>query len=401
MEDVPDAPTADMYDEDYNVIGTITMSNGYLVGTYKQEWLDSHTTGSTIEGTMVMEMEFSVANVNSSSLVVGNLTINVDYDKNSWASKYATIDIEKSDPTYIEQDDQYDILEYTLTVTNGECSMQNVQINDVLTVDDTSTSDTENVTDYVEKIIGVTSEATDITNTVDGLSETSSVNSFTHGQISYDYEKMVWNIGDMKANETRVLTYQVMLKKEVTGRSHKNALRFHNSATLYSNDYERDTVVSNFDAKAGTYVDKGKISYVPDSDGIGGTITYFIKVSANSDNTYTMDNLKIYDFFGDWYTKTLTAQEVTVNKDSFRLYEGNATTQARIDSLTAAGKELPFDESNLTIEEEDGNFKSFTVYMGDFAPGDEITLIYTATIHDALFLNNNGSFTLGNRATLT
>jgi LPXTG-motif cell wall-anchored protein len=119
-------------------------------------------------------------------------------------------------------------------------------------------------------------------------------------------------------------------------------------------------------------------------------------LQALSENTYTMDNLKIFDFSGGFGGYTNPLQDVEVIKDSFHLYKGDASKKA-----VSGLEEIPLDmEQDLQFEDEDGKFKNFTCYIGDFEPGEAKTLTYQVRVHDSLYLNNNGSFTLYNRATV-
>jgi LPXTG-motif cell wall-anchored protein len=373
-------------DETGALVCVITAEDGYIVVTFDQDWLDSRpSSASMLSGFMSMEATFSIERVAGDKLVIGDKVVNVDYEDGKWQSTYGTININKSKAQYIEEDDQRDILQYTLTVTTGSVPMGNVKVEDGFS--DTTTS--LHLASMVEEIVDVTETETEISNT-SGLIENSTVTSFTPGKISYSDEKLVWNIGDMQANETRTLTYQVRLKRQYTGLYHKNALVFVNVATLSTNDIERDTISSQFDAYGYIAPYKYMIKYTPNSDGIGGTITYAIKIQTDSSNTYTMDNIKLYDF---------ASSNFLVDEDSFYLYDGDASSEKSMENFNGTKTKL-VKGVDFTIEQSDGKFKNYTCYVGDFKPGQTKTLIYTAKLSNDLFLNSNGYFDLSNRVTV-
>jgi LPXTG-motif cell wall-anchored protein len=397
-----DTVTATMSEADGTLIGTVSTEEGYLVSTFESSWVNNKLEiATTVNGSMGIEITMNPEKITSTTITIGSDTLNVDYQAGVWQSKYATIDIQKSKATYIEQKDGADILQYTLTVSTGSCDMQDVKVVDYYTQVDTKV----NVENYIKEYVGITDTKTTITNAVAGLQETSTLSTYTHGAISYADSNLVWNIGDMAANETRTLTYQVKIKSEYTGMQNRNAIVFLNKAELYSMDAKRDTVSSRFDLQADAPVYKGQMSYTPDSDGVGGTITYWIKISANSTNTYTMDNIKIYDFFAfsSFTTDTSVASpyDITVEAKNFALYDGDATSADNLASCIANKKQITLKDGDLTIEKDsNGKFKSFTCYAGDFEPGQVKTLVYSVKVNDSYYVNNNnGSFTLRNRAT--
>jgi LPXTG-motif cell wall-anchored protein len=148
--------------------------------------------------------------------------------------------------------------------------------------------------------------------------------------------------------------------------------------------------------------------YTPDDDGIGGTVTYSIKFEASSNNTYTMDNVKVYD-----YINSSTLPDVSLVSDSMYLYNGDATTadkQAALDKKTGSKtkvtcSEIKYDsgtkyENCTECDSTKGVYSGFICYVGDFAPGVTKTLVYSIKVHDSMYFSSNNHFTLTNRINL-
>lgn len=142
-----------------------------------------------------------------------------------------------------------------------------------------------------------------------------------------------WEIGDMKAHEVRTLTYKVKLKESYLGGASKGTIT--NAAKAYSKSYEHNTASSNFTSQAGMQVKKTAGSYQKDPSGNGGTITYTVYVKANDSNTYTLNNVKVYDNFNTG-TNAGFFQYINYEPDSFKLYEGSKAEE---------GKELTIPEN--------------------------------------------------------
>jgi LPXTG-motif cell wall-anchored protein len=409
----------------------------YLIIAFNQEWINGHIESQALAGSAEMQAVMNVTVIEGSTVLINGQSVNVDYEsQEAWDSKYATIDIEKSEGTYIEQADDYDLLQYTLTVTNGDVEMKDIRVED--TYDDIvsgSTTTDVNAT-MVDSIVGVTSTETSISGS--NPAEISSANG-TAGKISYTDGVMVWNIGTMAAGETRTLTYQVKLKKEVTGLSHSSKYPLHNMATLYSGENKRKTADSTFNLYGKTDMSKW-VEWKLDEDGVGATATYYITIKADANNNYVMDNLKIFDAFAQdsTYPDYTGWAPVEFVKESLHLYKGVRSNDnyQTVDGLTevtdlkslnpTAGAENPIIKTNpdykkaddpkqvnnpekstsfpwpkeRTDEEKENTFDTLTCYIGDLKPGERATLVYQVKVQDSAFLTNTGKIQLINIAHL-
>ena len=185
-------------------------------------------------------------------------------------------------------------------------------------------------TQYIEEYVGVTGVSTAIKDT-GSPTETGGTGSVYIGAAPTEENPipgpagknptkpgtLVWDIGDMAANETRTLTYRVKLKAAYTGVTAKEILQ--NSANVYSKTYQRDSDTVTFTPRAGATMSKKASTFTPGENG-GGTITYTIWVQANANNSYVLDNVKIMDALDG--SIAAIRKNLSYDETSFRLYQG-------------------------------------------------------------------------------
>ena len=301
----------------------------------------------------------------------------------------------------ISEETDGDYLTYTLTVKAGADGCPEVKVVDTF-------ADTQHIEEYV----GVTGGSS-ATNDTDGPTETGGTGIVYIGAAPTEDKPipdpagenptkpgtLVWDIGDMAANETRTLTYRVKLKDAYTGVTAKGNLQ--NTANVYSKTYQRDSDTVTFTPRAGATMSKVASTFTPGENG-GGTITYTIWVKANADNSYVLDNVKIMDALDgsiENQNGTLAAirQYLSYDANSFHLYQGGSNGQNGSSGLTeiTAGTTL-----NITDTDNDGKKNdSFTYYVGSLAPGESKTLTYTVNVEPGVFVAaGNKDFKINNRA---
>jgi hypothetical protein len=185
----------------------------------------------------------------------------------------------------------------------------------------------------------------------------------------------------MQAGEIRTLTYNVMLDSNYTRLIQgKNGSIFANEAVLSSKGIERKTVVSNFNENSELLPNKEAIDYVANSDGVGGTITYVVKLVAPSTNTIPLKDVKFKD---------VISGDVSIVNGSVYLYNGNAITGSNYNSSynTAANSENQIAVSIGTTS--DGKYY-FSCNVGDFEANTTKWLYYKVTVNDSMYLNTQG-----------
>ena len=385
-------------------VGTITVAGGTVTLAFDTTWLAKQKTetNTVISGDFFVEAEVNLSQVGedrTARIVIGKTTITIDFDGDIVA-QYGNVDLTKTVSAISEETDG-DYLTYTLTVTAGADGCPEVKVVDTF-------ADTQHIEEYV----GVTGGSS-ATNDTDGPTETGGTGSVYIGAAPTEDKPipdpagenptkpgtLVWDIGDMAANETRTLTYRVKLKDAYTGVTAKGNLQ--NTANVYSKTYQRDSDTVTFTPRAGATMSKVASTFTPGENG-GGTITYTIWVKANADNSYVLDNVKIMDALDGSVQNmngTLAAirKNLSYDETSFHLYQGGSNGQNGSSGLTeiTAGTTL-----NITDTDNDGKKNdSFTYYVGSLAPGESKTLTYTVNVEPGVFVAaGNKDFKINNRA---
>lgn len=385
-------------------VGTITVANNTVTLAFDTTWLAKQKTetNTVISGDFFVEAEVNLSQVGedgTGQIVIGNTTINIDF-AGDIVAKYGNVDLSKTVSAISEETDG-DYLTYTLTVKAGADGCPEVKVVDTF-------ADTQHIEEYV----GVTGVST-ATNDTDGPTETGGTGSVYIGAAPTEDKPipdpagenptkpgtLVWDIGNMRPNETRTLTYRVKLKDAYTGVTAKGNLQ--NTANVYSKTYQRDSDTVTFTPRAGATMSKVASTFTPGENG-GGTITYTIWVKANADNSYVLDNVKIMDALDgsiENQNGTLAAirQYLSYDANSFHLYQGGSNGQNGSSGLTeiTAGTTL-----NITDTDNDGKKNdSFTYYVGSLAPGESKTLTYTVNVEPGVFVAaGNKDFRINNRA---
>lgn len=385
-------------------VGTITVANNTVTLAFDTTWLAKQKTetNTVISGDFFVEAEVNLSQVGedrTARIVIGKTTITIDFDGDIVA-QYGNVDLTKTVSAISEETDG-DYLTYTLTVTAGADGCPEVKVVDTF-------ADTQHIEEYV----GVTGGSS-ATNDTDGPTETGGTGSVYIGAAPAEDQPipdpagenptkpgtLVWDIGDMAANETRTLTYRVKLKDAYTGVTAKGNLQ--NTANVYSKTYQRDSDTVTFTPRAGATMSKVASTFTPGENG-GGTITYTIWVKANADNSYVLDNVKIMDALDGSVQNmngTLAAirKNLSYDETSFHLYQGGSNGQNGSSGLTeiTAGTTL-----NITDTDNDGKKNdSFTYYVGTLAPGESKTLTYTVNVEPGVFVAaGNKDFKINNRA---
>ena len=385
-------------------VGTITVANNTVTLAFDTTWLAKQKTetNTVISGDFFVEAEVNLSQVGedrTAQIFIGKTTINIDF-AGDIVAKYGNVDLSKTVSAISEETDG-DYLTYTLTVTAGADGCPEVKVVDTF-------ADTQHIEEYV----GVTGGSS-ATNDTDGPTETGGTGSVYIGAAPTEDQPipdpagenptkpgtLVWDIGDMAANETRTLTYRVKLKDAYTGVTAKGNLQ--NTANVYSKTYQRDSDTVTFTPRAGATMSKVASTFTPGENG-GGTITYTIWVKANADNSHVLDNVKIMDALDGSIdnrngTSAAIRKNLSYDETSFHLYQGGSNGQNGSSGLTeiTAGTTL-----NITDTDNDGKKNdSFTYYVGSLAPGESKTLTYTVNVEPGVFVAaGNKDFKINNRA---
>lgn len=391
-------------------IGTIQTTGKDVILTFYQNWIEEQEKLEMYEinGDFYIQSQFDGSGVEEGkpgAITIGGKTVIVNFEEDV-AAKHGRVTIEKSRPSF-QEDEKGCYLTYTLTVKvpEGAADVPDVKVVDQFTKNG----------QYIEQYIGVTGNPVLTTNNSSGpiemyphdkeagqvyLGNNVSENQLIPEPAGEKLTKpgiLVWKIGKMTAGETRTLTYKVKLKenyKAVNVNNNNNAIT--NMASIYSKTYLRGESGQNHTPNIKVTLEKTAGEYKPNRGDNGGTITYKIWIKALQENSYTIDNVKVTDFF---QTSELVPY-LTYVKDSFHLYKGDGIdgTEIKLNDVRPNNqKENPV-ITNASVEKNAQ--KKFDLYIGSLAPGEVKTVVYTVKIHPDIWVNNNHDIKLGNRAVI-
>lgn len=355
-------------------VGTMNVQDGVVILDFHQAWINKQKEENkdVLKGSFFVEAKANLSYIpdgGTTNITVGKANITINFESDLIA-KYGNVEIDKT-LVKLEEAEDGDFLNYTLTVTAGADGCPDVKVVDCFILDPKKTCYVENY------VIDENSLSDGESITVDDANRT-----FT------------WNIGAMTGGEKRSLTYKVKLKDGYLGVTPKDALT--NSATVHSKEYSRDTDTATFTPQAQGTLSKVSAEYVPDESG-GGTIQYTVWAKALESNSYVLDNITIWDALdgtvsGGTSTNQAFLQYLTYESDSFKLYQGGVNKQNGSEGLTEITDAGPVE---ISTEK-----KSFQYNVGNLAPGESRTLVYTVRVDAGAFAQANVDFNIGNRATI-
>lgn len=369
------AKDGDMTDENGEIIGTVSVENGILTIDFDDEWLQVQNANNVtvISGSFNVSSRVDPAALDDEGkgeLVLGDVTIIAQFEEDI-AAKNGTVALTKSVSPKIVESEDGNYAEYTLTVTAGKEGCPQVRVVDHFTAN----------SDFVS-YLGVGSEAETLTST-GSPGETIAVGK-AHGTVCIDASgDLVWEIGDMTANETRTLRYRVKLGENYTYLQNSEEKLISNEAQAYAAQYPKENSTANLEPKAGLNLKKTAASPVRNEDG-SYTIAYTVVAQANKSNLFTLKNVRVDDCLNDPEKPTNEAYLPYMNyvDGSFRYFIGT--------SASGTGTAL------TPTMHEDG--KGFSAVLGDLAPGEALTIQYqvhvglealTAAGGKELYINNS------------
>ena len=369
------AKDGDMTDENGEIIGTVSVENGILTIDFDDEWLQVQNANNVtvISGSFNVSSRVDPAALDDEGkgkLVLGDVTIIAQFEEDI-AAKNGTVALTKSVSPKIVESEDGNYAEYTLTVTAGKKGCPQVRVVDHFTANSAFVS-----------YLGVGSEAETLTST-GSPGETIAVGK-AHGTVCIDASgDLVWEIGDMTANETRTLRYRVKLGENYTYLQNSEEKLISNEAQAYAAQYPKENSTANLEPKAGLNLKKTAASPVRNEDG-SYTIAYTVVAQANKGNLFTLKNVRVDDCLNDPEKPTNETYLPYMNyvDGSFLYFIGT--------SASGTGTAL------TPTMHEDG--KGFSAVLGDLAPGEALTIQYqvhvglealTAAGGKELYINNS------------
>ena len=412
------AQTAGIITQDSKEVGRMSVQNGVVSLKLKNEYLKQLKTNenSSLTGDFYIEGDVNLSKLypdGQVTVTTGNKTYNLNFGPDVFA-QYGDLKTEKKlvNSKIISVNGE-DYLSYEIKVTTGNVGCPNVKVVDTFTRN-------QDLVTY----IGVTNNKKELTETKNNQEPYETIeNGKQHGSIyvgtlasdttpipnentKKDNEtgSLVWNIGDMSANETRTLTYFVKIK-ENEPLNKKGVIN--NNAYVYSKTYLRHS--SNTPFNPVTDFDMHKIT---DGDPIrkedgSYTIKYKLDFVLKSNSNYALKDFEIMDYldYSDHFVDENIRKYVSYNKESFKV---------SVQKSNGITKELEENEYKLAWAKGDTNYKTewgnndgnptrFKITGSDKSPiivdpGDSYYVTYSVTVQpEALAVMKSNSVQISNR----
>ena len=384
-------------------IGTIEIENNQVKVTLKKDYLNELVTNSSnqLDGSFYVKGQIDLTEINKSdgkaTLTVGKKTVILDYGKEC-IEKFGSVTIDKQ-ISNVDKVNNY--LTYTVTVTAGKDGCKGLYVVDKFTSN-------ANLVSYAGNISSTETTLTSNDNKKDPFEMPIEA---SHGKIykadipdattkipkpgasEIKNPCIVWNIGNMEPNESRMLTYYVKLND-------KESLKdkpIDNSASLYSkgstDTYDKGSEKASFTptivySSFEKYVD-GTIKR--NSDG-SYTIPFKSLISIKKDESnYTIKNLQFYDYLKHNMNTEIDAdllQYIHFDRNSFKLYMNN---NEPVDSSQYNIKwSTKTDNTGFQEWDDKVNFRSFVLSGNkdnpiNLSPGESCYITYNVIVKPEAF----------------
>lgn len=426
---VNDTTTTDIKNGN-TVVGTISVdTNGKVVVNYKQDYLDTLSNNPTIEGNFFVSAEFKLSSVsgeNGQTIVktpTGDITIDLGSD---YKEHYGTLTVDKQ----CSKDNQNsDCVKYTITVTAGEGGSKNVYIVDQFTqkkelvnyvgIDKTekSLAKEENGNNPFETITGNSENAS--TGTIYLTNEVSAEQKIP-GMIASAADvtepgSFVWKIAEMKAGESRTLTYYVKLKdnnvvslkNQLIENTAKVFTRKEESSKIYSKGKDEATFTPKFDYEMSkNVIRKNNQEYSKDKNG-NYEIEYEIIFNLKENSNYPVKNFEFKDYldYSDYYTDSKMYQYISYDRTSVQLHVKKANDTGytvydnnKITILWAKGNDNYQDWTDTTMNPTRFKVSKLEGNPITINPGDSYYVTYKLKVKPEVYAAmQSGSVTVTNR----
>lgn len=385
-------------------IGTIEIEKNKVKFTLDQTYLKGLVDkgSNQLNGSFYVKGQIDLTKINNTdgkaTLVVGKKTVILDYGKEC-IEKFGSVTIDKQ-ISNVDKVNNY--LTYTVTVTAGKDGCKGLYVVDKFTSN-------ANLVSYAGNISSTETTLTSNDNKKDPFEMPIEA---SHGKIykadipdattkipkpgasEIKNPCIVWNIGNMGPNESRMLTYYVKLND-------KESLKdkpIDNSASLYSkgstDTYDKGSEKASFTptivySSFEKYVD-GTIKR--NSDG-SYTIPFKSLISIKKDESnYTIKNLQFYDYLKHNMNTEIDAdllQYIHFDRNSFKLYMNN--NNEPVDSSQYNIKwSTKTDNTGFQEWDDKVNFRSFVLSGNkdnpiNLSPGESCYITYNVIVKPEAF----------------
>ena len=395
-------------------VGDVTVDNGKVKVQFNEYYLNGllSTEKTTIDGDFYVTGEANLStipNEGKTTITIAGKDYTLNFGDNPIAH-YGKVDVNKSCE---KTDPNSDYIKYTITVNAREDGCPDVKVVDTFTTN-------QDLVTYV----GVTTNKKDLVgNPNDQEPYETIVNGKQHGSVylgttssdttpipdenskkENETGSLVWNIGDMSANETRTLTYFVKLKDGVA----LNGKTINNQAVVYSKSIKRVYFDNKFTPNVDYDMSKERVGSVVRQDDGSYKIDYklYFKLKENNSN-YPVKDFEMFDFldyYKDFFTDKNIREYVTYDLNSVKLFKKNAGEDTFKDYSfkVSWAKNADDYKANWNVE-VDGNPTRFKITGTDNSPivlnpGDSIYATYSVKVDPEAFAKiQNNSVAVKNR----
>lgn len=403
-------------DDNNKVIGKIHVENGQAIVTYTKEFLESLGEHATLSGNFFLEGEVDLSTLDkdngSIQATFPNGSIKLEYGPH-YLEKYSEVKVEK----LYTKDSNSDYIKYTLTVTAGPDGSQNVFVVDKFTTN-------KNLVTYAGDI---SHTPTELGTTEDGQKPYETRNRDIAGQIyltnqpTSDNEvpepvtdnmkinqpgSIVWSMEELKPNETRTLTYYVLLtdKQNVRNQSITNkasVLNKKDNETYLKGSSEKTFTPSINYGMTKNIISMNGQNYTKDQDG-NYIVQYRLNFTLNANSNYPLKNYAFFDYLN--YSGRSTDEKmlpyISYIKDSVELHKIVGSTDTTIDSSLY---KVQWETNGTNYKDTyDGNPKRFKLsgtedYPITICPGDSYYVTYKLKIKPEVYVAmQSGQVTIKN-----
>lgn len=396
------AQTVGIITQDSEEVGKLAVQNGVVSLKFKNEYLKQlqKKENSSLTGDFYVEGDANLSKLYPDghvTVITGNKTYNLDFGPDVFA-QYGDLKIEKTlanDKVISINGEDY--LSYTIKVTTGNVGCPDVKVVDTFTRN-------QDLVTYV----GVTTNKKDLVGNPNNQEPYETIeNGKQHGSVYKDNEtgSLVWAIGDMSHNETRILTYFVKLK-ENEPLNKKGVIS--NNANVYSKTYPRHSSNILFNPLTDLDMHKNQDGKLIRNEDGSYTINYKLDFTLKSNSNYPLKDFEVMDYldYEDHYVDEKIRDYVSYNRESFKV---------SVQKSNGIEKELEKNEYKLAWAKGDTNYKTewddktdgnptrFKITGFDKStitvePGDSYYVTYSVTVQpEALAVMKSNSVQISNR----
>lgn len=402
-------------DDNNKVIGKIHVENGQAIVTYTKEFLESLGEHATLSGNFFLEGEVDLSTLDkdngSIQATFPNGSIKLEYGPH-YLEKYSEVKVEK----LYTKDSNSDYIKYTLTVTAGPDGSQNVYVVDKFTTNKNLVTYAGNIS-HTPTTLGTTEDGqkpyettTDTPGKIYLTNQPTSDNEVpepvTDNMKINQPGSIVWSMEELKPNETRTLTYYVLLtdKQNVRNQSITNkasVLNKKDNETYLKGSSEKTFTPSINYGMTKNIISMNGQNYTKDQDG-NYIVQYRLNFTLNANSNYPLKNYAFFDYLN--YSGRSTDEKmlpyISYIKDSVELHKIVGSTDTTIDSSLY---KVQWETNGTNYKDTyDGNPKRFKLsgtedYPITICPGDSYYVTYKLKIKPEVYVAmQSGQVTIKN-----